>query len=469
MNQIPTVVIVGGGASGVLIGTNLLTRCHSALKIVIVNSGYNLGTGVAYHPASDKHLLNVMTGKMSVFPDDPDHFVRWLINDHSFSDIEIETLAKTYLPRKIYGEYLLSVWNEALKRKRSGLEVNIIAGRALDIQKKEQGGFSVQLADGLTLDSDYVVLASGNAPPRNPDIPNKSFYKSKNYFNNPWLASSVEDLESDQDVLIIGNGLTMVDTTLSLVEKKHKGIIHSLSPNGFGILQHRHNGVTYNGLMRELGASHSLAELVRLFNKHVKKVRRLGLSAEPVIDSLRPRTQSLWMAFSLEEKRKFVSRLRHLWGVARHRLPIQIFDLIQRLKIDGKLKIWAGRISNILEEDHRIRVDFFDKKSKTVRTLSVSRVINCTGPETDVEKMNDPLFINLLKSGLISPDPLKMGIEADPASLLVLNQEHRPVDSFFVIGGLLRGLLWESTAMPEIRVQARQIADQISKQIELRK
>jgi uncharacterized NAD(P)/FAD-binding protein YdhS len=461
MNSTPTVIVIGGGASGMLVCANLLRHCDALLKIVVVNSGSSFGAGVAYHATSDKHLLNVATGKMSVFPDDPDHFVRWLIDDHFFSDIEIETLGKTYLPRRIYGEYLQSVWKEIYAQKPATITVEMVGSRAVQIEAVEDNEFVVQLFDGKKIRGNHLVLATGNAPPRNPSIPNSSFYQSPRYFNNPWLPSSAENSDHDQDVFIIGNGLTMADTVLSLVEHKHKGVIHSLSPHGFAILQHRHNGVPYNGMVRELKEASSLHQLVSLFNKHIKKVRRLGLSAEPVIDSLRPSTQSLWLSFSLEEKKKFMSRLRHLWGVARHRLPIQTFDTIQRLKIDGKLKVWAGHVNNITETGEVVHVDFFDKKSNAVKIVHVGRVINCTGPEVDIQKMNDILFKNLMSSGLVSPDPLNMGLQADHRTLQVLNNKHKQVDSFYVLGGLLRGLLWESTAMGEIRSQALNIAMQI--------
>ncbi|MGC4021906.1 MAG: FAD/NAD(P)-binding protein [Cyclobacteriaceae bacterium] len=461
MNEVPVVAVIGGGASGMLAATHLLRHCDIPIKIVVINSGSNFGTGVAYHSASDKHLLNVVAGKMSVFPDAPNHFVKWLIEEHSFSDIEIETLSSTYLPRRIYGEYLTRVWQKALEQKSETTTVEMIANRALNIEKTSSNKFVIQLIDLKKIEADHIILATGNAAPRNPAIADMGFYQSKKYFNNPWWHSSVENLDHSQDVLIIGNGLTMADTVLSLVEQKHKGTIHSISPHGFGILQHRHNGVPYNGLIRELKDVHSLHELVNLFNKHIKKIRRLGLSAEPVIDSLRPRTQSLWISFTVDEKKKFMARLRHLWGVARHRLPIQTYDTIQRLKIDGKLKVWAGKLINMAELNDSVKVDFFDKKTREAKSLTVGRVINCTGPEIDLGKMNDKLFNNLLASGMIISDPLKMGLDADPKTLEVKNKKHEIVSSFFALGGLLRGLLWESTAMGEIRAQAMHIADQI--------
>ena len=93
--------------------------------------------------------------------------------------------------------------------------------------------------------------------------------------------------------LIIGNGLTMVDTVLGLFEHGFKGVTHSISPNGFNILPHRHTGFKYSLLTDELPLKFTLKDLVSLVNKHVKAVREYGITAEPVIDSLRPYTQQI--------------------------------------------------------------------------------------------------------------------------------------------------------------------------------
>src|ERR1041385_6103611 len=135
MNNVPVVAVIGGGASGMLVCANLLRHSSLPLRIVVINSGRSFGTGVAYHAASDKHLLNVMAARMSALPDDPDHFVRWLIEDHSFAVIEIETLGKTYLPRRIYGEYLKSVWKKTLEQKPDWIAIEMIGSRAIKIEQ----------------------------------------------------------------------------------------------------------------------------------------------------------------------------------------------------------------------------------------------------------------------------------------------------------------------------------------------
>src|SRR5690606_16185978 len=160
--------------------------------------------------------------------------------------------------------------------------------------------------------------------------------------------------------------------------------IYSISPNGFNILPHRHNGLKYSKLVEELRDDMSIYELVKLINKHIKTVIEYGVSAEPIIDSLRPHTQKIWQSFTDHEKELFMSRLRHLWGVARHRIPLHSHDKIQQLRIDRKLHINSGKIIDINESNESITVQYFDKKENKLKAIIVSRIINCTGPETDL-------------------------------------------------------------------------------------
>src|SRR5690606_36862552 len=127
----------------------------------------------------------------------------------------------------------------------------------------------------------------------NPKIRNTDFYKSPNYFQNPWKIESVKNIKNNMPVLIIGNGLTMVDTVFGLLEQGFKGEIYAISPNGFNILPHRHGGFQYLQLNKDLKNNITLFELIKLINKHIKTVREFGISAEPVIEALRPHTQKI--------------------------------------------------------------------------------------------------------------------------------------------------------------------------------
>jgi uncharacterized NAD(P)/FAD-binding protein YdhS len=168
----------------------------------------------------------------------------------------------------------------------------------------------------------------------------------------------------------------MVDTVIGLTEYGFKGTIYAVSPNGFNILPHRHNGIHYKGLDEELIDGLTLYQIVTIINRHIKSVREFGISAEPIVDALRPKVQKIWKKLSTQEKQLFMSRLRHLWGVARHRIPLHIHDKIQTMRVEGKLLVKSGKILTIQENSGVFQVGYWDKKMNEKIELQVSSIIN---------------------------------------------------------------------------------------------
>lgn len=453
--------IIGGGFAGILSAVQLIEKSNLPCEIILINENDTLARGIAYNPCSQKHILNVITGKMSAFPDKPDHFLDWVMNQELFKEKDKSLIANSFLPRRFYGDYLCSIWEEAKKNAASKqIKLTIIDSKVKDLDVTD-AYVELSLENEIKIIVDYCIIATGNNVPRNPRIKNMGFYKSKNYFQNPWKIESVKNAKEDSTVLIIGNGLTMVDTVFGLLEQGYKGDILSISPNGFNILPHRHNGLKYSKLTEELKEGIRLHELVTLVNNHIKSVREYGVSAEPVIDSLRPFTQKFWKSFSDAEKSIFMSRLRHLWGVARHRIPLHSHDKIQQLRIDGILQISAGKILDFNESDSFITTEYFDKKDKTIKQIKVSRIINCTGPETDLVNLENSFLKNCLLKGVLTQDFLKLGITTDADTFQVINADGKPHLNLFTIGSNLKGVLWETTAVNELRGQAEKIAEKL--------
>src|SRR5205814_1648984 len=91
------------------------------------------------------------------------------------------------------------------------------------------------------------------------------------------------------------------------------------------------------------------------------------------------------------------------------------------------------------------------------KELLVQRVINCTGPNTGVEMCRSPLTLTLLTSGACTPDEVGIGLACDADGAL-MDSAGRVSDRLFTLGPLRKGELWESTAVPELRVQAERLA-----------
>src|ERR1035438_2526632 len=94
------VLIVGGGASGALLGSALV-RASDDVDVTIIEPREHLGVGMAYSTTCPLHLLNVPAAKMSASPGEPNHFVEWLA-ENAYARYD----GRAFVPRSIFGEYL---------------------------------------------------------------------------------------------------------------------------------------------------------------------------------------------------------------------------------------------------------------------------------------------------------------------------------------------------------------------------
>ncbi|WP_010545164.1 FAD/NAD(P)-binding protein, partial [Sphingomonas elodea] len=147
--MIEHVAIVGAGFSGTLQAINLIR--HEGPRATLIERAPVAGTGLAYGAAHPSHLLNVRAANMSAFPDDPGHLVRWL------EARGVENAATSFVPRRVYGEYLREMLEEALARYPDRLR--LLRGEVEDVTFDADGA-TLHLADGR-LQADTAVLAGG--------------------------------------------------------------------------------------------------------------------------------------------------------------------------------------------------------------------------------------------------------------------------------------------------------------------
>jgi uncharacterized NAD(P)/FAD-binding protein YdhS len=197
----------------------------------------------------------------------------------------------------------------------------------------------------------------------------------------------------------------------------------------------------------------------------MKNLKKVGVSPEPIIDALRPNTQKIWQQFTAEEKAKFMARVRHLWGVARHRIPFVSYDTIMKEQVNQQLNILAGKITSVQENKDGIEVKIWDKRTKHEVSVMVGAIINCTGPETNITKSNNVLLNQLYAEGIINQDPLFLGISTNCKNYKTLQKNGAENQNIYAIGSLLKGELWETTAVSDLRVQAKELAQELTKDI----
>ncbi len=204
----------------------------------------------------------------------------------------------------------------------------------------------------------------------------------------------------------------------------------------------------------------NIAGLLRLVREQIRQGHERGTEWQSVFDSLRPQVAKIWQSLSETERRRFLRHVRPYWEVHRHRAAPQIAQSIAEQISSGQIQVHAGRITGYKEDRSSIKVIFRDRKSGKANSLSVDRVINCTGPESDCRRMDNPLISSLLGSGLTRPDPLFLGLDVSPDGALI-SRDGTISDSLFAVGPIRKGSVWESTAVPELREQIDGLVDHL--------
>lgn len=452
------VAIVGGGASGTLVAANLLRRARAPLQITLVERRLVLGRGLAYSTTNPLHRLNVPAGRMGAYPDDPGGFLRWLEGHLGLPGVPVQPQAGDFIERRLYGEYLRDVLEEARREAPLGYHCTKVTGEVIDLEESG-GGAVLHLADGRSFPADRVVLAVGHLPGEYPiqSPAFTAFYRSPFYAHVPFLPDVLTGVGPDDDVLLVGAGLTAADIALELLSRGHRGMIHALSRRGLRPLAHE-AGPAYHHFFHGKALPRTVHSALRLVRSEIAVARRTGQGWRAVLDALRGETPLIWQGWSWEERARYLRHLRPFWEVHRHRIAPEVAARLESLASDGRLHYRAGRLVSLRAAGHRAEALIRLRGTSTTLSLHVAKVINCTGPRTDYSKFQHPLFVNLLARGLIDHDPLALGINTTPTGE-VLRYRAEPVGWLYTLGAPRKGVQWESTAIPEIRAQARELAD----------
>lgn len=435
-------MIVGGGFSAACLTAQLI-KTGARLSVAIVNRDPVIGRGGAYGTNCDAHILNVPVAKMSIYPDEPAHFLEWAARDYRFE-------GNQFVPRRIYGEYVEESLAQALSSSRD-VKVERILGSATSLVPHPDG-VTVRLASGRLIVGVRVVLAIGNSPPVSPAC--FDTLSSHRYQANAWASEAPLKIGAADSVLVVGTGLTAIDQILALSRDDHAGTIYVLSRRGKLPALHAPAPPWPSDWTKDLPAD--IRSIFKIVRGQVKVALEAGADWRSVIDSLRHATPKIWQSLSAEERRRFVRHARPYWEIARHRIPSSTYGELQRLMREGRMVLLSGRIGTATEYDEYVEVTYLDRDTSAMKPLRVDRVINCTGPGT-VTRVKDELLANMLDQNLARVDCLGLGIETGDHGAMI-DADGRISDCIFAIGPVRKASLWESTAVPEIRVQAMELA-----------
>jgi len=350
---------------------------------------------------------------MSAYDDDPTSFVRW-------AHCELGD----FIARRRYAAYLQT---ELAARVAANPHITLrhfaAAVERIDTGERNGDDHRVMMNDGHTLDADVVVLALGNAAPTVPDWART--FTSAAMVVDPWAPGALDGIGRRAQVLCVGTGLTFVDIALTLARRGA-----------------RVTGVSRHGLLPEVHAPvGELPQVPGEFSspRAVLTWIRTRDDWRAAFGALRPATQRIWRTFDPEQQAQFLRHARRYWDVHRHRMSLSVANELQQLREDGAVSVRRG--------------DAY----LAATTDDYDAVILCTGPD-DAALRDAPPLAGLIRDGVACAGPHGMGIATDADTGQLLTANGRAAHGLFALGTLRRGTLWESTAVPEIRTQARRLA-----------
>lgn len=413
----PTIAVIGGGASGLLVVHQLFNEFkrlnQKNFKVLWFGKEKVFGLGAAYSTKNKEHLLNVRTEGMSAFPDDPLHFWNWAS--------KLQKIEKTsFLPRTLYGEYLQELIPHDLHLEQINEEVMEI--HPIPIANKPGNKFECITINKVYL-ADYVVLAVGHLfPKKKPAEPNE--------------ISDISKIAEGSKVLFIGTGLTMVDGVLTLLSRDNPGKLTAISRRGLlprvhSFYQKHSPTLKFEEWLK--GENYSLRSSFKMMVEECQNAMLNGSDWRSVFDLIRPKVPKIWSHFSTKDRKRFLRHVVRYWDIHRHRMAPDVFQQLENAKNSGTFQVIKGSLDQISKSD-------FDA------------IVDCRGLSMDIRACDSPLIQQLIQIKILKLDDPSLGAQ-------VGSEEIKNID---LVGPILRGRDWESIAIPELRVQAKEAAVRVA-------
>ncbi|HET9951587.1 MAG TPA: FAD/NAD(P)-binding protein [Candidatus Eisenbacteria bacterium] len=453
----PTIAVVGAGASGVIASAAILRSLRRPARVVLFDGRGSRGAGLAYGTSDPDHVLNVPASKMSAIAEEPDHFVEWLRGEGSDRAAAWRTPAvpEAFAPRGLYASYLEDVLRTSLERSDPGVVLEVLSEEIDDLVRRG-AGWRLLGRSGAAWIANVAVLALGYRPPALPPEIGPAAASHPRLIADPWRRGAFEGVLPDEPVLVLGAHLTMIDVALTLDRRGHRGGIVAVSPRGLLPLAHGPSDAGY--VLTALDEAPVTARgLLRRLRAEAAAEESQGGSWRSVADAVRPLVPRLWSAMGPMERERFLRHVHPYWEIHRHRMPPAIAVHVESMRSEGRLRLMAGRVASIAPHEGGFTVEVRPRGASETATIHAGWIVNATGPT--LRYGDDPTVLErrLFDGGVVRPGPLGFGLDAKPGGAL-FDAAGAAHGDLFTLGPPLRGLLWETTSIPEIRLQAADLA-----------
>lgn len=452
----PVIAIIGGGFTGAAVALHLLRHFPPGeVRIVIFEPRAKLGAGLAYDTAEPVHRTNVPPLRMSVYPEDPEHFLRWLqATDAMRDDSQVmHTDGQPYPQRALFGQFMDSLL-------RPHVEAGTIEHwqtKAIDAVAAD-GGWVIKTEDNRQLRTWTAVLAVSHPPPALPAAL-RPLAGHSGLIADTTRAGAFDGIDASERILVVGNGLTAADTVAALKHRGHRGPILSLSRRGLRSKGHSPQEQEFEADFTTEPAKRA-SELLFRIRHTVKRAKADGLTWHPIINAVRTQNEDIWRALPVAERRRLARHARPFWDVHRFRVAPQVERVLDAAIADGSLSILAATIASAKAQDDGIEVEFKIRATRKTERHLFDRVIVTTGPAHGGILHTQPLLSSLSGAGKLIACPTGLGIACDEDAN-ALNAAGRAEASLLIAGPLARGTFGELIGITQVAAHAAFVAGRI--------
>ncbi|PIG88637.1 hypothetical protein AARAC_000475 [Aspergillus arachidicola] len=411
-------IVVGSGASGVAILLQLIERVKNGKslgEVIFVERNGLPGPGLPYSSQCEGTILNMHTDTMGLYHDKPLHFSQWRTDQES----------GPFPSRARYGQYLQETWGQALEEAQHiGLGVSVIQDEAHNIDRQADGTMALSLRNGTQLRAKSVVLALGNFT----SVCNTHLVNLPGFFPGPWPTSQLKTIPTDASVLVVGSRLSAVDAAIFLSEHGHQGPITFMSRSGslpkvqgestpfprryilHDLAKHIEENSEENllqvtsSLMEEIFHAtdgdwswlHNDESPVKQLEHDIQAAKTGKVEWQKVLRGTAPVIERYWNGLPAKSQQLFMDKFFSPWMRYRHGMPIQNAEKILGLLKKGQLQVVQG---------DRVHWDGIYKAQTSIGLLEAPYVIEATGQECQLDRVESPLVQSAVEKGLLKPHP----------------------------------------------------------------
>ncbi len=455
------VILVGAGLSGAAFLAHLV-RDHPGFRgrVLVVEPAARLGAGLAYGTDDPAHRTNVAAGRMSLFPEHPEHFADWLAGRSELAR-DPEALGSdglVHARRTVYGDYVDAIVRAQVAA--SAADMRHLRLRAVSAAPRPEGGWQVTLEDGAVASAPLLVLAVGHTAPDLPAVL-APLASDPRVVADPWDRTALDRIGHGDPVLVVGTGLTGCDVIAGLRARGHRGTMLAVSRRGLLPRPRTTRPVGESGDFARAPATTALS-LLRRVRDAVTAAEAEGRPWEDVIAALRVQARTVWGSLSVGERRRLLRHLRPFWDVHRFQCAPQIAAVVAAGQRDGWLTVRAATPAAVHADPDGIEVRLRLRGGRASETVRVRAVVNCTGPGHRSVVASHPLLHSLAVAGHLRADPCRLGIDVDGESR-VLDGSGTAWPDLFVAGPLARGTHGELMGLPQVTTQPREVAAAVAR------